>query len=117
MNIVRPGGTSTEMGTFYFCRHPLHLAGLAKVAEAIFVINVLTGVCVLHANIKSIDPKNRTQIRHHLNRGTLHKGQIKYIYKDHMLEHFSELYKMRVQDQVQLDKEQISKIKSMAPRS
>lgn len=54
MNMARPGGNPTELGCFYFCRHPDHLAGLAKVAEALFAIDTVTGLCTLYPNITQI---------------------------------------------------------------
>lgn len=38
----------TELGNFYYCRYPDFLAGLAKVAEGLFAINVFTGLCVYY---------------------------------------------------------------------
>lgn len=31
-NLVKPGGISTELGNFYFCKHPEYLPGLTKKA-------------------------------------------------------------------------------------
>ena len=32
-NLVKPGGISTELGNFYFCKHPDYLPGLTKKAS------------------------------------------------------------------------------------
>lgn len=35
-NLVKPGGISTELGNFYFCKHPDYLPGLTKKASGFF---------------------------------------------------------------------------------
>jgi hypothetical protein len=35
-NLVKPGGISTELGKFYFCKHPDYLPGLTKKASGFF---------------------------------------------------------------------------------
>lgn len=36
-NLVKPGGISTELGKFYFCKHPDYLPGLTKPASFGFI--------------------------------------------------------------------------------
>ena len=71
MNIARPNGNSTELGNFYFCRHPNYLSGLSKIAESLYAINTPTGLCEHYSNISQVSPTNRTAIRRHLNEGSL----------------------------------------------
>lgn len=40
---AKPGGVSTELGSFYFCRHPDFLPGNAKTSSGFFGVNVNTG--------------------------------------------------------------------------
>jgi hypothetical protein len=35
-NLVKPGGISTELGNFDFCKHPDYLPGLTKKASGFF---------------------------------------------------------------------------------
>lgn len=43
-NLVKPGGISTELGNFYFCKHPDYLPGLTKKASGFFAVDTLTGL-------------------------------------------------------------------------
>lgn len=113
MNVARPGGNKTELGSFYFCRHPDHLVGMAKSAEAIFVVNVVTGLCTLYKSIKAISATNRTAIRNHLNNGTVHDSY-RYVYKSVFIQHFPEASEV---DTIQLNKEQLEKAKAILPRT
>lgn len=112
MNVARPGGNQTELGHFYFCRHPDFLAGGAKVAEAIFVVNVTTGLCALYNGIKSISATNRTSIRNHFYNGTLHNGAIKYIYQSEFVKLFPQAAGL---DKLILNKQQLKLVKSNTP--
>jgi hypothetical protein len=113
MNLERPDGNPTELGNFYFCRHPEYLAGLAKVAEALFAINVITGLCTLYPNIKQASPTNRTNIRNHLTNGTLHNKTMRYIYQSEFVKHFPEAVGAT---NFKLTKEQINILSSIEPR-
>lgn len=43
-NLVKPGGISTELGNYYFCKHPDYLAGGTIKASGFFAVNTLTGL-------------------------------------------------------------------------
>jgi hypothetical protein len=111
MNIDRSGGNLTELGNFYFCRHPHFLAGLAKTAEAIFVINIITGLCTLYPNITQVSHTNRTSIRTHLNKGTLHNKIFKYIYQSEFIKYFPE-----AKEGFTLTKQQLQIVMTIPPR-
>lgn len=49
-NLVKPGGINTELGNFYFCKHPDYLPGLTKKASGFFAVNTLTGVAKYFSN-------------------------------------------------------------------
>lgn len=88
MNVARLNGNSTELGNFFFCLNPDFLANLAKVAEAIIIVNVCTGVCTLFNNIKQISPTKRNSIRKHLHNNTLHLSTYQYYFKSDFVKHF-----------------------------
>jgi hypothetical protein len=50
MNVAKPGGISTELGNFYFCRHPEFLLGMSKAASGFFAVNINTGVAEYFEN-------------------------------------------------------------------
>lgn len=89
MNIDRPN--TTELGTFFFCRHPDHLAGFAKVAEALFVVNMVTGACNWFANLSQVSKSNRGGIRRFLIEGTLHNNTTRYILASDLIRHIPEV--------------------------
>ena len=105
INIARPTGNPTELGHFYFCRHPDYLAGLTKVAEGLFAINLVTRVCKYYSNIKQAEPHNRTTVRNHLNRGTLYRKSIRYIYARDLIKQLPEIKDKEV---ITLTKEQLT---------
>lgn len=125
MNIDRPGGTKTEQGSFYFCRHPDFMIGANEGAKRIFAINVITGLCALHESIKKCNPTNRTVVKTHLNGGTLHNKVVRYVYMDFFFMHFPELLfrfpilpgdKEYEVTSITLDSDQITRVKALPPR-
>nr|YP_007475442.1 hypothetical protein H888_mgp03 [Microbotryum cf. violaceum BFL-2013]AGE14655.1 hypothetical protein [Microbotryum cf. violaceum BFL-2013] len=116
MNIVHLN--VTELGNFYFCRHPDFLAGLAKVAEPIVLINILSGLCSVYASIRSISVSNRSSIRAHLQAGTLHNKHIRYIYQSDFLNYLPmHATRLKVGESVKLSENQLQLIKIMKPRT
>lgn len=63
LNVLRPNGTETDLGYFYFARHPDHLPGLAKGATSLFRINVDDGLATWFANNSAVDRHNRLTVR------------------------------------------------------
>lgn len=113
MNIARPEGNSTERGNFFFCRHPDYLAGLAKVAEGIFAVNIVTSICTYYANISQISRTNRTGVRNHLNKGTLYNNNTRLIYSSDFLNHIPEAKGV---SSLRLTTEQLDIVHSITPR-
>ena len=110
INVVREN--KTELGIFYFCRHPDFLAGLAKSIEAIFVVNVITGVCTLYNSIKAISPSNRTSIRNHLYGNRVHNGIYRYIYASQFVKHFN---KAKDSKEYTLTKKEVESLNDLFP--
>jgi hypothetical protein len=113
MNVARPEGNPTEMGHFHFCRHPDFLAGLAKVAEAIMAVNIVTGVCTYYSNISKVSP-NRTTIRNHLYKGSVHNDTTRYFFHGDFLKYYPEAEGL---DTFTLSKEQIVTLDDIKPRT
>lgn len=45
INIAKPGEIATELGNFYFCRHPyFFLPYMSKIASGFFGVNIKTGL-------------------------------------------------------------------------
>ena len=85
-NLVKPGGISTELGNFYFCKHPDYLPGLTKKASGFFAVDTLTGLAKYFAN--NSQAGNRGTVRRNRNNNTVTKDGIKYINEDIFIDHF-----------------------------
>ena len=81
MNIAKPGGVSTELGNFYFCRHPEFLPGKTQAASGFFGVNVNTGVAEYFEN-NSQPLDDRLTVRIHRKNNTISKRGFRYINKD-----------------------------------
>lgn len=80
INVSKPGGVSTELGNFYFCRHPDFLPGMSKSASGFFGVNINTGVAEYFEN-NSQPLDNRLTVRNHRNNNTVSKSKKKkYIF-------------------------------------
>jgi len=86
-NLVKPGGISTELGYFYFCKHPEYLPGLTKKASGFFAVNTLTGLANYFAN--NSQAGDRGTVRRNRNNNTITRNGIKYINEDIFIDHFS----------------------------
>lgn len=71
MIIAKPGGVSTELGNFYFCRHPDFLPGKTKIASAFFGVNVNTGVVEEYFENNSQPLDDRLTVRIHRKNNTI----------------------------------------------
>lgn len=89
MNLAKPGGVSTELGNFYFCRHPEFLPGKTKVASGFFGVNVNTGVVEYFEN-NSQPLDDRLTVRIHRKNNTTSKRGFRYINKDVFIKQFPE---------------------------
>lgn len=87
-NLVKPGGISTELGNFYFCKHPEFLPGLTIKASGSFAVNTFTGLAKYFAN--NSQAGNRGTVRRNRNNNTLTKDGIKYINEDIFIKHYPE---------------------------
>ena len=86
-NLVKPGGINTELGNFYFCKHPDYLPGLTKkAASGFFAVNTLTGVAKYFSN--NSQAGNRGTVRRNRNNNTITKDGLKYINEDIFIDHF-----------------------------
>jgi hypothetical protein len=85
-NIERPGGTQTEMGSFYFCRHPDYLPKLAKTATGFFAVDTLTGLAKYYAN----NSQAGGTVRRHRENNTTTKNGIRYINEEIFIKHYPE---------------------------
>lgn len=50
INVKKPKGIQTEMGCFYFARHPDYLPNMAKTATGLFAVNTLSGLAIYFPN-------------------------------------------------------------------
>lgn len=80
LNIDRPKGTQTEVGRFYFARHPDYLPNLAKIATGFFAVNTLTGLAQYYTNNSKAG--NRGTVRRHRDNNTVTRDGIRYINED-----------------------------------
>lgn len=91
-NVAKPGGISTELGNFYFCKHPDYLPGLAKTASGFFAVNTLTGVATYYLNNSTGTagprPQNRGTVRSNRVNNTVTKTGFRYIDKDVFIKHY-----------------------------
>lgn len=87
-NVVKPGGISTELGNFYFCKHPDYLPGKAVKASGFFAVNTLTGLAEYFEN--NSQAGNRGTVRRNRNNNTITKDGIKYINENVFIAHFSD---------------------------
>lgn len=85
-NLVKPGGISTDLGNFYFCKHPDYLPGLTKKASGFFAVNTFTGSAKYF--LKNTQAGDRGTVRRNRNNNTITKDGIKYINKDIFLDHY-----------------------------
>lgn len=85
-NLVKPGGISTELGNFYFCKHPDYLPGLTKKASGFFAVDTLTGLAKYFSN--NSQAGNRGTVRRNRNSNTITKDGNKYINEDIFIDHF-----------------------------
>nr|YP_009663718.1 hypothetical protein [Dactylella tenuis]QCW06855.1 hypothetical protein [Dactylella tenuis] len=85
-NVVKPGDIKTELGNFYFCKHPDYLPGLAVKASGLFAVNTLTGLAKYFSN--NSQAGNRGTVRRNRNNNTITKDGIKYINEDIFIAHF-----------------------------
>lgn len=79
-NLVKPGGISTELGDFYFCKHPDYLPGGTKKASGLFAVDTFTGLAKYFAN--NSQAGDRGTVRRNRNNNTITKDGIKYINED-----------------------------------
>lgn len=89
LNVVKPGGITTELGIFYFCRHPDYLPNLTKPASGFFGINLNTGVAEYFEN-NSQHLDDRLTVRTHRKKNTVSKRSFRYIDKDVFIKNFTE---------------------------
>lgn len=89
LNVAKPDGISTELGRFYFCRHPDYLPNLTKTASGFFGVNLNTGVVVYFEN-NSQPLDDRLTVRRHRKNNTVSKRGFRYIDKDVFLKNFPE---------------------------
>jgi len=82
LNVARLN--KTEMGSFYFCRHPDFLAGFGKKAEAFLIISIATGIGSLFPTLKG-HGMDRSNIRRYLKTGTLYKGLYRFVYQSDLV--------------------------------
>lgn len=89
-NVAKPGGISTELGNFYFCKHPDYLPGLAKTASGFFAVNTLTGVATYYLNNSTgtAGPQNRGTVRSNRVNNTVTKTGFRYIDKDIFIKYY-----------------------------
>lgn len=85
-NLVKPGGISTELGNFYFCKHPEYLPGLTKKASGFFAVDTFTGLAKYFSN--NSQAGDRGTVRRNRNNNTVTKDGIKYINEDIFIDHF-----------------------------
>lgn len=78
---------STELGNFYFCRHPDFLAGNAKRPSGFFGVKVNTGVVEYFEN-NSQPLDDRLTVRIHRRNNTISKRGYRYINKDVFIKQF-----------------------------
>ena len=64
LNIFRPN--ETDLGNYYFARHPDHLTGLAKTAESLFAIDVDTHLATCYPNNSSVSSHDRLSVRRNM---------------------------------------------------
>nr|YP_009710351.1 hypothetical protein [Ceratocystis albifundus]QFX74853.1 hypothetical protein [Ceratocystis albifundus] len=85
-NLIKPGGISTELGVFYFCKHPDYLPGKTIKASGLFAVDTLTGLTRYYAN--NSQAGDRGTVRRNRNNNTITKNGIKYINEDVFIKHF-----------------------------
>ena len=73
-NRVKPNGISTELGKFYFCKHPDYLSGLTKKALGLFAVDTFTGLAKYFAN--NSQAGDRGTVRRNRNNNTITKNGI-----------------------------------------
>lgn len=66
LNVFRPDGNATELGDFYFCRHPEHC--LTKSASGLFAVDIITGLAKYYSN--NSQAGNRGTVRRHRENNT-----------------------------------------------
>lgn len=88
LNIERPNGSPTELGYFYFARHPEYLPNLAKKASGFFAVNTKNGMVQYYSN--NTQAGNRGTVRRHRENNTVSKGGIRYINQDIFIQFYTE---------------------------
>jgi len=78
LNVFRPNGNTTELGNFYFCRHPEHC--LVKSASGLFAVDTITGLAKYYS--KNSQAGNRGTVRRHRENNTISNNGIRYINAD-----------------------------------
>ena len=106
-NVVKPGGISTELGKFYFCKHPDYLPGKTVKASGFFAVNTLTGLAEYFEN--NSQAGNRGTVRRNRNNNTITKDGIKYINEDIFIAHFSDAV-MKKGSIYKLNKQQLTNL-------
>lgn len=107
-NVVKPGGISTELGNFYFCKHPDYLSGGTVKASGFFAVNTFTGLATYYPN--NSQAGNRGTVRRNRNNNTITKDGIKYINEDIFVAHFGGPAVLKVGATFQLNKEQLANL-------
>jgi len=85
-NVRKPGGIPTELGKFYFCKHPDYLPGLAKTASGFFAVNTLTGVATYYLN--NSQAGDRGTVRRNRVNNTVTSTGFRFIDKDIFIKHY-----------------------------
>lgn len=107
-NVVKPGGISTELANFYFCKHPDYSPGLTLRASGLFAVNTLTGLATYYSN--NSQAGNRGTVRRNRNNNTITKDGIKYINEDIFVAHFGGPAVLKAGATFQLNKEQLANL-------
>ena len=87
INLAKPGGIFTELGNFYFCRHPEFLPGMSKAASGLFAVNMNTGIAEYFENNSQL-LDDRLTVRNHRKNNTVSKRGFRYINKDVFINNF-----------------------------
>jgi hypothetical protein len=106
-NLVKQGGISTELGNFYFCKHPEYSPGLIKKASGFFAVDTFTGLAKYFIN--NSQAGDRGTVRRNRNNNTVTKDGIKYINEDIFIDCFPAAV-IKEGATFQLNKEQLANL-------
>ncbi len=90
INVARPEGTSTDLGNFYFARHPDYLPNMAKSATSLYRVDVDTGLATWFANNSQVDSHDRLTVRKCLANLTLTRSGCMFVSAQAFTELFSD---------------------------